>query len=173
MQRGMNYESLLAARRESGKANKAIRDFDSTNRELMESNRAIMADSPSASGSIEDMFYNMGGGARARADANIASYRKMAGQTDLDDAGYARMAEMESSMGVDLTRSIRNSDPSSMNKDLAGYDQHVANMKDNVAARNRAIIMGGAGLTGGMVGINSGKRRNHRRGMNSRRGARF
>lgn len=57
---------------------------------------------------------------------------------------------------------------------IAGYAMHKSFAGQSINSRNGAMIMGGAGLTGGMMGLShSRNRRNKRRGFNSKRGSRF
>lgn len=57
---------------------------------------------------------------------------------------------------------------------IAGYAMHKSLAKDSINSRNGAMIMGGAGLTGGMMGLShSRNRRSKKRGFNSKRGSRF
>lgn len=56
----------------------------------------------------------------------------------------------------------------------AGYSMHESSARRSVHNRNRTMIMGGAGLTGAMVGLShSSGRKNKRRGFNKSRGSRF
>jgi len=56
----------------------------------------------------------------------------------------------------------------------AGYNMHKDIAQNSISSRNRGLIVGGAGLTGAMVGYShSSGRKNKRRGFNSTRGSRF
>lgn len=56
----------------------------------------------------------------------------------------------------------------------AGYSMHESSARRSVYNRNKTMIMGGAGLTGAMVGLShSSGRKNKRRGFNKSRGSRF
>ena len=56
----------------------------------------------------------------------------------------------------------------------AGYEMHESSARRSVHNRNRTMMMGGAGLTGAMVGLShSSGRKNKRRGFNKSRGSRF
>lgn len=144
-------------------------------RTTMQANQKIIDAGPSGSGSISDFFQGLGD-STARAQNNVAEYQRLGKKVadgSIEDADYARMMNLESEMGPGLTRSINNR--------RAGYDMHgdtnfqdyMGRMKGNVSDRNRAITFAGAGLTGVMVGSQMGNRRNHKRGMNAKRGARF
>ena len=56
----------------------------------------------------------------------------------------------------------------------AGYQMHQDIAQNSISSRNRGLIVGGAGLTGAMVGYShSQNRKSKRRGFNSTRGSRF
>lgn len=149
-----------------------LSDFGTKNNATMDANQKLIDAGP-GSGSVGDFFEGLG-------DVNIAAnkqfeeYRglnKKFKAGDMEDADYARMMNMEAEFGSELSASIRSG--TELNSQVAGYSQHISNMRNNVSATNRALTYGGAGLTGVMVGASMGRRKNHKRGLNSKRGVRF
>lgn len=59
-------------------------------------------------------------------------------------------------------------------KPAAGYNMHLSSAQNTISSRNSAMLFGGAGLTGAMVGgSHSSNRKSKRRGFNKSRGSRF
>lgn len=139
----------------------------------IEANNKLIEAGPSSGGSFSDFFEGLGDSSRA-AENNLVAYQKLqksAKDGSIDDADYARMMNMEADFGEKLSASLHDG---TLNRTTnKAYQKYQKSIKKNVAATNKALTYSGAGLTGVMVGSSMSRGKSHKRGMNSKRGARF